>query len=87
MARNVNRRRAKRLLEEAAPHIGRDVVVIGPGTNGEGYLATSMPTKSAEDIAAILTMVEEARRKLLAWQRRRKREERTLTRVAVELEA
>ncbi len=70
------RRAAKRLLDQAAPHIGRDVIIIAPGCNGEGYLASSMPTKTSHDLEALITMTNEALKKLRSWHRRRAKEER-----------
>lgn len=75
MAKNSDVRRAKRLMEQAIPHIGRDVIVLAPGANGDGYFATSMPTRTSHDIEALMTMTNEAMKKLRAWHRARKREE------------
>lgn len=69
-------RRAKRLLEDAAPHIGRDVIIIAPGCNGHGYLATSMPTKTSQDLEDLITMTNEALKRLRSWHRRRTQDER-----------
>lgn len=69
-------RRAKRLLEEAAPHIGRDVIIIAPGCTGDGYLATSMPTRTSHDLEALITMTNEALKRLRRWHRRRALDER-----------
>ena len=70
-------RRAKRLLDEAAPHVGADVIIIAPGCNGQGYFATSMSTRSAQDLEATMTLVNEALKKLRRWHRRRVAEQRT----------
>jgi hypothetical protein len=64
-------RRARRVLSAAAPHVGSNVVVIAPGCEGNGFLATSMPTRSPEDLMAIETMLKEATKKLQHWRHRR----------------
>lgn len=76
MAQRSSARRTKRILQEAAPHVGAHVIIIAPGCNGDGYLATSMSTKSAHDIEALMTMTNEALKKLRRWHRNRLREER-----------
>jgi len=68
-------RRAKRMLEEAVPHVGRDVIVVAPGVNGQGYLCTSMSTRTSGDVDKILAMLTEATRKMRSLQRSRKRRE------------
>lgn len=83
MARGTQR--ARRMLAAAAPHVGVDVVVLAPGVNGAGYMATSMSTKSSADVEKVLTLVSEARKKLLALQRMRRRDEARLH--AAEMEA
>lgn len=76
MSNKASARRAKRLLEESIPHIGRDVIVIAPGCNGAGYLATSMPTRTAAELEDLITMTNEALKKLRRWQRARAQQER-----------
>lgn len=68
MSRN---RRAKRILAEAVPHVGSEVVVIAPGPTGDGYLATSLSLGSAREIAAAITLTNEALKKLRRWHRER----------------
>lgn len=85
MAKNSDSRRAKRLLEQAVPHIGRDVVIIAPGCTGDGYLATSMPTRTSHDLEKILTMLSEATKKVRRWQRRRAIDEKRASKDEVEL--
>lgn len=68
-------RRAKRILEEATPHVGTDVVVIAPGVNGAGYLSTSMPMATSQDLEDVITMTHEALKRLKHWHRARVREE------------
>lgn len=76
--------RAKRLLTEAIPHVGPDVVVIAPGITGDGYLGTSLPTRSSQDIERVLKLVNEAQKKLQRWKRRREVEERRAAKMEVE---
>ena len=75
MARSRGTRRAKRTLEQAAPHVGRDVLVIAPGVEGTGYLATSMRIATAADLEPLIKLAQEATKKLKAWQRTRLRHE------------
>ena len=64
-------RRARRVLSAAAPHVGASVVILAPGHEGNGLLATSMPTHSLEDLVAIETVLKEATKKLQHWKRQR----------------
>lgn len=75
-------RRAKRLLEDAVPHVGRDVVVVAPGVNGNGYLGTSMPTRTAHELEDVATLLHESLKKVRRWQRARQREEQQLAESA-----
>lgn len=68
-------RKAKRLLEEAVPHIGSDVVIIAPGINGHGYVATTMPTRTSAELGDVIAMTEQALKKLRRWRTNRVREE------------
>ena len=43
MTKTQKTRRAKRELSEAPAHDGPDDIVLAPGVNGGGYLATSLP--------------------------------------------
>jgi hypothetical protein len=69
-------RKAKQVLTEAVPFVGKDVVVIGPGPAGDGYFGTSVSLSTSQGIAHALMLVEEARKKLISWQRQRHRQER-----------
>ena len=62
-------RRARRVLSDAAPHVGPNVLVIAPGCEGNGFLATSMPTRSNEDLVAIESLLREATKKIQRWRR------------------
>lgn len=66
---------AKRVVENAIPHIGNEVIIIAPGCNGHGFFATSLPTKTSADMEKLITMTNEALKKLRSWQRNRRREE------------
>ena len=66
-------KRAKRVLEDCVPHVGRSVVVVAPGCEGHGFLATSMPTQSSQDLAAIETMLHEAVKRVRHWKVRQAR--------------
>ena len=68
--------RAKRLLTEAIPHVGPDVIVIAPGITGDGYLGTSLPTKTSQDLERVIKLTSEALKKLQRWQRRRLQDEK-----------
>jgi hypothetical protein len=71
MAKNT-RKAAKAVLLDAVRFVGRDVVVIG-----EDLVATSISLNSSKDIQRALTLVNEARKKLLRWQREREQQEKT----------
>lgn len=71
MTKTQKTRRAKRVLSEAAAHVGPDVIVLAPGVNGAGYLATSLPMQSAENIDDAIVLVAEALKKLRRWRRER----------------
>ena len=60
----MSRRRAKRVLEDAVPHVGEDVVVISTD-----YFATSLSVADSRAIQANLTLINEATKKLRRWQR------------------
>lgn len=79
MGRRASRQRAHRLLAEAARHVGPDVVVISSGLTGDGYLATSIPTRSAADLETAIKLTNEALKKLRRWQRRLRHQERADT--------
>lgn len=64
-------RKAKRLLEEAIPHIGDKVVVLAPGVNGHGYVATSMPTRTVAELNDVIVLVEQSLKKLRRWRSNR----------------
>jgi hypothetical protein len=51
--------------------VGASVVILAPGHEGNGFLATSMPTHSLEDLVAIETVLKEATKKLQHWKRQR----------------
>jgi hypothetical protein len=68
-------RKAKRLIEEAIPHVGNDVVIIAPGVNGHGYVATTLPTKTAANLSDMIVMTEQALKKMRRWRSQRMREE------------
>ena len=70
-----NNRRARRLLEQAAPHVGHDVIVIAPGVNGQGYIATSLPLKTSVDVQHIIRNTTEALKRMRRWERQRRRDE------------
>ena len=63
-------RKAKRLLSEAAPHVGSAVVVIGEGRGDTEYLATSHSLNSALEVDASIAMVQQALKKLRRWRAR-----------------
>lgn len=69
-------KKAKRILSEAAPFVGKDVIVIAPGPAGDGYFGTSISLSTSQGIAHALTLIDEAKKKLTRWQRQRHREER-----------
>lgn len=71
-------RRAKRLIEDAIPHIGENVVIIAPGVNGLGYLATTMPTRTAAELDDVIKMAEQALKKLRRWRTNRVKAEARL---------
>ena len=73
--RAASTHRAKRILAQAAPHVGRDVIVIAPGVEGTGYLASSLPLRTAAEIHNALVLAEEAVKKLRHWHRRARRVE------------
>jgi hypothetical protein len=60
----MSRRRAKRILQEAVPHVSDKVVVIS-----EDFLSTSLSVNSAREIEANITLVNEALKKLRRWHR------------------
>ena len=62
-----NPRKAKRVLAEAAPHVGGAVVVIGEGRGDAEYLATSHSLNSPHEIDATIAMVQNALKKLRRW--------------------
>ena len=68
-------RKAKRLIEDAIPHVGENVVIIAPGVNGAGYIATTMPTRTAAELGDVIAMTEQALKKLRRWRTNRVREE------------
>lgn len=68
-------RAAKRILQEAAPHVGSEVIVIAPGIEGQGYFASSVPVGSAKHIEFHIALVNEALKRLKQWHRRRLQEE------------
>lgn len=65
-----NPRKAKRVLAEAAPHVGGAVVVIGEGRGDSEYLATSHSVNSALEIDATIALVSQALKKLRRWRQR-----------------
>lgn len=71
---STSNRRAKRVLERSAPHVGADVIVVAPGIGGHGFLATSMPTQSLQDLDALGSVLREASKKVERWRRRAARE-------------
>lgn len=60
----MSRSRAKRLLTQAAPHVGEAVVIIAPD-----YFATSLSVNSAREIEATMTIVNEGLKRLRRWHR------------------
>lgn len=72
---NRQNKHAKRVLKDCAPHVGCSVVVVAPGCEGHGFLATSMPTHSSQDLAAIETMLHEATKRVRHWRVRQARME------------
>lgn len=60
----MTRRRARRVLEQAAAHVGAEVVVIAPD-----YLATSLSVADTRALEANITLVNEGLKKLRRWHR------------------
>lgn len=71
----MTKRNAKRILSEAAPHIGNEVIVIAPGVEGAGYFGTSISVGSSQGIERNIALVNEALKKLKQWHRRLLQEE------------
>lgn len=67
----MTRRRAKRTLEQAVPHVSDKVVVIS-----DDYFATSLSVGSAREIEANITLVNEALKRLRKWHRAAEAKER-----------
>lgn len=65
---------------DAVPHVGGEVIVLAPGTDGAGYLATSLPLLTPEDIRRALKITTEATKKLRAWERQRAHLQRSVER-------
>ena len=74
----MTKRNAKRILSEAAPHIGNEVIVIAPGVEGAGYFATSISVGSSQAVERNIVLVNEAMKKLKQWHRRLLQEESTM---------
>lgn len=68
----MSRRRAKRVLQDAIPHVSSSVVVIS-----DDYLATSLSLGSAREIEATMTLVNESLKRLRRWHRAAEAKERT----------
>lgn len=67
----MSRRRAKRILEQAVPHVSADVIVIS-----QDYFASSLSVGSAREIEANLTLINEAAKRLKKWHRAAEAKER-----------
>lgn len=74
----MTKRNAKRILSEAAAHIGNEVIVIAPGVEGAGYFATSISVGSLQAVERNIVLVNEAMKKLKQWHRRLLQEESTM---------
>ncbi len=74
----MTKRNAKRILSEAASHIGNEVIVIAPGVEGAGYFATSISVGSSQAVERNIVLVNEAMKKLKQWHRRLLQEESTM---------
>ena len=68
---------AKKVLEAAKKHAGKDVIVVSNDRAGNFYLATSMPSATPEHIEATLKLVQEAAKTLRRYHRRATREHKS----------
>ena len=74
---------AKKILQQAAPHVGATVIVIAPGVEGSGYYASSIPVGHSKHLEFQITLVNEALKRLKQWHRRRLQEESNMAKKTV----
>lgn len=73
---------AKRVLQQAAPHVGAEVVIIAPGIEGQGYFASSVSVQNSKHLEYHIALVNEALKRLKQWHRRRLQEESNMGKKA-----